>query len=150
MISNETQEALVDTEFERSIRYIAMDFGADMTLEQLNNEILRRKPAVIRTVNGVDYRAGYNGADIIPPGKRSMKLVDLAEKGKTVKLMFADTSDRFLYHTVSKDDLSFSSVIQMTKYAGSTLEVLVHHEIIENTGNKHATVLDVEWPNQKQ
>jgi DUF971 family protein len=150
MISTETKEALDDTEFARAIKYIAMDFGADMTLQQLNDEILRRKPAVTREVNGKIYTAGYSGMNIIPPGTRHMTLVDLSEKGKTIKLMFADANDRFLYYTVSKDDLSFNSVIQMTKYVGTELEVIVHHETIEHTGNKHATVLDVEWPNQKK
>jgi DUF971 family protein len=149
MISNETQEALTDSEFERAIKYIAMDFGADMTLEQLNHEILRRKPAVTREVGGVTYTAGYSGINIIAPGKRAMTLVDVAEKGKTIKLMFSDDNKSFIYHTVSKEDLSFNNVIQMTKYVGAKLGVVVHHETIEHTGNKHATILDVEWPNSK-
>ena len=113
-LSPETIEILEDSEFERAIKYVAMDLGASTTLADVKKRIEERKPPRTRDVDGKTYIAGYSGAFIIVPGKHVMQLVEIDTKPKTIKFMFANSKGRFVYHTVSKDDISVSLAIEIT------------------------------------
>jgi hypothetical protein len=143
--SQETIEALTDDEFARAIKYIAMDMGADATLGDVREQIEALKPLPTQLANGVTYTAGYKGPNMIAAGSKALMLVDIIEKGKTVKFMFVSPSHHFIYHTMPKENLTISDAISLSKKINSRLNVHVHHEVIEATGEYHATVADVDW-----
>lgn len=144
-LSAETVEALTDEEFARAIKYIAMDLGAEATLRDVKHQIEAHKPVPTRDLNGVTYKAGYKGVLMIPKGSRYLTLINIEEKGKTVKFMFANDDRQFIYHTIPKEDLTITDVIERSRMIGATFPVHVHHEVIENTGEYHATVASVDW-----
>jgi hypothetical protein len=149
-LSPETVEALTDEEFARAIRYIAMDLGADATLADVKKKIDAYKPLPTREVNGVTYKAGYRGAFMVPKGTRYLTLTNVEEKGKTIKFMFTTTDKHFIYHSVPKEDIAISEIIERSKQIGATFPVHVHHEVIENIGEYHATVSTVEWSKRNE
>ena len=125
--SQETLEVLKDEEFARAIKYIAMDMGAEATLRDVRKQIDALKPLPTQIVDGVTYTAGYKGTYMIGAGSKNLKLVDIVEKGKTIKFMFSASTNHFVYHTVPKENLTISDAIALSKKIGLFINVHVHH-----------------------
>jgi len=155
----ETIELIKDSEFERVLKYVAMDLGGEATLSDVKNAIERQKPIQIKTVNGKDYTPGYKGPYMIEPGIYDAWLVEISHAGSVVKLMFAfpwqaseqipagfaptNAPPRFLYWSCPKDKMSLEEVINLANRVGEMFNVTVSKGVIENTGEYHASV--TEW-----
>jgi hypothetical protein len=140
----EVEEFISEPEFERMIRYLAIQFGEAMTLSGLNKEIQIRKPMPTKKIDGREYVAGYGGKLMVPPGQYKAKLIDIHERGGQCKLLFT-IDDVFLYHSLQKDELSIERIVNMAKQIGAEFGVTVEHTTVHNTGNHHAVISGVDW-----
>ena len=155
----ETLELISDSEFERVLKYVAMDLGGDVTLADVKNAIELSKPLQIKNVNGVNYTPGYKGPYMVEPGIYDADLIEISHAGGVVKLMFAflwESPDnippsfsnsapplRFLYWSCPKNDMAIEEVINISNKIGKRCSVTVSKGVIENTGEYHASV--TEW-----
>ena len=126
-----------DPGFEHIIKVLGETFGSTATLQQVYDIYTTFKlPA--KTVDGVDYVAGYRGNNRIKDGWITAKLIDVKQSGQSCKLMFA-IGNKFLYHTL--EEFTIDGVVAHTKNIGVYFLVLVASEKIEATGDFHAVIM---------
>jgi hypothetical protein len=140
----EVEDFFYEADFERQIKYLAMQFGEDTTLKSLNEQIEHRRRMPTKTVGGKEYVAGYRGPLMVMPGQHNAVLGDVVEHGRSFKFIFL-FGGAFLYYTRARAEVPVIELIDRAKNVGKTFEVTVTHEVIANTGQYHAVVSDVIW-----
>jgi hypothetical protein len=128
-----------DINLSRVLRELATCFGADATLHKVATSLDDFKLPT-REVDGQIYIAGYKGSEIIEAGPRIATLIDIKQSGQSAKLMFS-VGCKYIFYTL--ETFRVEDIVNYTKKIGKTFDIIVAHEIIENTGHKHATVLTV-------
>ena len=150
-LSPEVQDLVEDEDFLRALKYLAMDFGANATLDQVKKELDLRRPLQEKIVKGISYTPGYKGPFMIQPGVYSSQLVEISSTGGVVKLMFAfdwedggvnapTTASRFLYCSIPKDRLDIDDVVSLSSQIGKSFITTVSKSVIQATGEYHASV----------
>lgn len=154
-LSPEVQDLVDDEDFLRALKYLAMDFGANATLDQVKRELELHRPLHEKVVNGISYTPGYKGPFMIQPGVYSSQLVEISSTGGVVKLMFAfewenggapttipgySIANRFLYCSIPKDHLDIDDVVSLSSQIGESFITTVSKSVIQATGEYHASV----------
>lgn len=133
-----------DINIRRILRELATCFGTDASINDVatafeDYNIPKKK------IDGVVYIAGYKGSSIIPDGNDiTATLIDVKTTKDKVKLMFAVDGYRYIFQSISKNILSVDGAIEYVKSINKKYLITVAHEIIENTGGVHATVIGSE------
>lgn len=142
-ISEEIKEIFddPDVKFGSVIRTLAMEFGQEATLKDINNIFQASRPLPSRTIDGETFMAGYRGESMVEEGEYTdVKLVEIRQNGDMCKAMFAFSSGQFLYWSVPKDDLRIEQIVSLAQRIGDTFTVQVAHDVIKSTGEKHAKI----------
>jgi len=140
-VSPEIKEIFQDPDFESLLKTLATEFGEDITLKSVNFLFQQNRPVPEKLINGVNYSAGYRGQYMVAEGKHTGKLIDIKQSGSNCKLMFdLDDKQVFLYHNFPKDGLKVEQVVSLAESRGKAFDVVVKHETIPQTGDKHAVI----------
>lgn len=143
-VSSEVKEIFSDPEFEKTLKVLASELGEETTLKSLYFWYQQNKQMPTKVINGAIYEAGYSGGHMVTEGHHRGELLDIKEYGQTCKLTFGINDKRvYLYHNFPKDDLKIEQFIKLSKSVGDFFPVVVKHETIPTTGDKHAVVAEV-------
>jgi hypothetical protein len=97
-----------------------------------------------RLVNGKSYVAGYRGAKMVSAGNHSGRLIEIKQNGNQCKLMFdIDQKGVFLYNNFPRENLKVEQIVSLASRIGTNFDIIVAHETIPQTGDKHAVVSHV-------
>lgn len=146
-VTPNTLEIFRDPEFESVLKTLATEFGENATLKTVNTAFQDNKPVPEKIINGRRYLAGYRGRLMLPEMRTKAKLIDIKETKDLVKLMFnPEGTQVFVYHNVPKNDLSVTQVVRLaTTLLNNTFDfdIVIKHETIPATGDKHAIISNV-------
>jgi len=139
-LTEEVIELFSDTEvsMHRVLRELATCFGPDATIHDVA-VALADFSLPTRKVAGKEYIAGYKGSHIVPSGLHNATLIDLVQNGSNAKLLFAVHNNKYLFQTL--ETFRVEDIRDYTKKIGHQFDIVVTHEKIENTGDKHAVVM---------
>lgn len=144
-VSSEVKEIFQDPDFEGLLKKLASEFGKDATLESINFWFQQNRPVPEKLINGKRFFAGYRGAKMVSEGNHSGKLIDITQNGSNCKLMFSiDGNNTFLYHNFPKEGLKVEQIVRLAGEINEIFPVTVKHDVIPQTGDKHAIVSEVQ------
>lgn len=145
-ISADLREVFDDPEFERTLRVLARELG-DVPLSKVKAAYEDQQPVPDREIGGQTYFAGYKGKYMVAEGHYKAKLGSVTANAKLIKLLFGLVSNGtpvFLYYNLDKESASIDFVLDLTKQVGQDFDVTVAHKTIQNTGDKHALIREVD------
>lgn len=138
ILTEEVKDIFTDRELKLHsvLRELASCFGADATIHDValafSDFVLPKKE-----IDGKEYVAGYRGSDIVAIGNHEAELIELKQSGARCKLLFT-LGNKFLYQTI--EQFKVEDIVVLTENRGKKHVVTVIHEIVENTGDKHAVI----------
>jgi len=143
-VNPEVKEIFQDSDFEKTLKTLATEFGETTTLKQINYWLEQNREMPERLVNNKKYVAGYRGSKMVSEGDHKGTLIEIKQNGTQCKLMFdIDKGNVFLYHNFPRENLKVEQIVSLAQNVGNVFNVIVKHETIPQTGDKHAVVSEV-------